>query len=503
MILKPQPIDLRIIAHYLGKIVLGFGMMMALPVVTALVFGERAPAVDFLIGLVFSVGVGLLLIEVAHLDEKTDMQWMHGMVVVSLAWVVCMFLGAVPLFLSGHWLTYLDACFESMSGLATTGLALVQDLDHLSHAANLWRHLLMFLGGQGVIVVAISFLVKGSAGAFRLYVGEGRDEKILPNVVDTAKFIWLVSLVYLILGTAAFAACGIWAVGLPFKESIFHGACNFMAGFDTGGFTPQSQSMIYYQSASYELISVITMIWGSINFNLHHAIWTARRSELWRDLEIKTFFITLSVATLLVAAGLAKDHVYPSTLALIRRGAYQVISAHTGTGFQTVYAPAFAQEWGGLAILGTIFAMGLGVSVCSTTGGIKMLRIGVIAKAFREDIKKFLTSESAVVTMKFRHLRDIVLDDKQVRSAALITLAYIILYFLGAAIGSFYGYPFHLALFESTSAAGNVGLSCGITQAGMPAALKITYMVQMWAGRLEFMSILVLGGFLLSYFRGK
>lgn len=503
MILKPQIADLRIIAHYLGKIVLGFAMMMVLPVIAAVVFNERPPIVDFLIGLVFSAAVGLGLVEWAHLDEKQDAQWMHGMVVVSLAWIVCMFLGALPLFLSGHWLTYLDACFESMSGLATTGLSLAQDLDHLSHAANLWRHLLMFLGGQGMIVVAISFLVKGSAGAFRLYVGEGRDEKILPNVVETAKFIWLVSLVYLILGSAAFTACGIWSVGMPAKEAVFHGVCNFMTGFDTGGFTPQSQSIIYYQSASYELISVVVMIWGCINFNLHYALWNGRRSELWRDMEIKTFFITLSIATFLVAIGLAKAHLYPSTVALMRRGAYQVISAHTGTGFQSVYAPAFAHEWGPLAMLGTIFAMALGVSVCSTTGGIKMLRIGIIAKAFREDIKKFLTSESAVVTMKFRHLRDIVLDDKQVRSAALITLAYIILYFLGAALGSFYGYPFHLALFESTSAAGNVGLTCGITQAGMPTALKVVYIFQMWAGRLEFMSVLVLAGFLISYIRGK
>ncbi|MFH0877033.1 MAG: TrkH family potassium uptake protein [Candidatus Omnitrophota bacterium] len=503
MILRPQSKDLRIIAHFLGKIVLAFGMTMALPFAVAVMFGERVPAIDFLIGLMLSVCVGYALVEIAGLSAKAEMRWMHGMVVVSLSWVVCMFLGAVPLYLSGHWTSYLDACFEAMSGLTTTGLVLVQDLDHLSHAANLWRHLLMFLGGQGIIIVALSFLIKGGPGAFRLYVGEGRDEKIMPNVIETAKFIWLVSFVYLVLGAALLAACGIWSVGMSVREAVFHGLCNFMAAFDTGGFMPQSQNVMYYQSAFYELATVILMIWGGINFNLHYAIWTGRKRELWRDIEIRTFFVTLTLVTILVAVGLAKWHIYPDAFALVRRGLYQVISAHTGTGFQSICAPAFMAEWSSLALIGIILAMGFGASVCSTTGGIKCLRIGIIAKAFKEDIKRFLSPESSVIRTRFRHLRDLFLDDKQVRSALLIALAYIMLFLIGAVIGCFFGHPFLYSLFESTSAAANVGLSCGITQAGMPAVLKVTYILQMWAGRLEFISVLVLGGFMISCLRGR
>lgn len=503
MILRPQSQDLRIIAYFLGKIILAFGMTMALPFAVAFLFGERVPAFDFLIGLMLSVCAGFALIEIAGPPVKIEMRWMHGMVVVSLSWIVCMFLGAVPLYLSGHWKSYLDACFEAMSGLATTGLVLVQDLDHLSHAANLWRHLLMFLGGQGIIVVALSFLIKGGPGAFRLYVGEGRDEKILPNVIETAKFIWLVSFVYLALGAALLTVCGIWSVGMSTTEAVFHGLCNFMAAFDTGGFMPMSQNVIYYQSVFYEIATVVLMIWGGINFNLHYAIWTGRKRELWRDIEIHTFFTTLTLVTLLTAVGLTKWRIYPDAVALIRRGFYQVISAHTGTGFQSIYAPSFMTEWSSLALVGVIVAMGLGVSVCSTTGGIKMLRIGVIGKAFKEDIKRFLSPEAAVIRTRFRHLRDLFLDDKQVRSALLITLAYILLFLIGAVIGCFFGHPFLFSLFESTSAAANVGLSCGITQAGMPAALKVTYILQMWAGRLEFISVLVLGGFIISWIRGK
>ncbi|HQP91065.1 MAG TPA: potassium transporter TrkG, partial [Candidatus Omnitrophota bacterium] len=202
MILRPQGIDLRIISHFLGRIVLGFGIMMILPAIVAVMFLETVPVVDFCIGLLASFCAGFLLINIANLPKDTEMGWGHGMAVVSLGWLVCMALGAIPLYLSGHWASYLDACFESMSALATTGLSLSQDLDHMSHGTNFWRHLMMFLGGQGIIVVALSFLVKSGPGAFRLYVGEGREEKILPNVIETAKFIWLVSFVYMFLGTA-------------------------------------------------------------------------------------------------------------------------------------------------------------------------------------------------------------------------------------------------------------------------------------------------------------
>jgi len=503
MILRPQALDLRIIAHFLGKIVVLFGLTMTLPMAVAFAFGEQVPVFDFAVGLLAAVSAGLALIGAARLPPKTDMQWVHGMVVVAAAWVACMFLGAVPMVLSGHWGSYLDACFEAMSGLATTGLVLVQDLDHLSYAVNFWRHLLMFLGGQGVIVVALSLLFRNSPGAFHLYVGEAREEKILPNVIETARFIWLVSLVYFVLGTALLSACGRFAAGLPWADALFHGVCIFMAGFDTGGFTPQSQNVIFYQSSAFELATVVVMVWGAINFNLHYAIWTGRRAELGRDIEVRTFAATATLATVLVSLGLAHSRAYSGAWGLVRRGIYQVLSAHTGTGFQSIYAPEFLASWGPLANVGLIVAMALGVCACSTTGGIKLLRVGIIAKALREDVKRFLAPDSALVTTRLRHMRDVFLDDRMVRSAAVIMLMYMLLYLAGAVAGCFFGYDFLGALFESTSAAGNVGLSCGLTAPLMPAGLKVVYIVEMWLGRLEFVAVFVMIGFLWSLLRGK
>ncbi|MDO9572541.1 MAG: TrkH family potassium uptake protein [Candidatus Omnitrophota bacterium] len=500
MILKPRLEDFKIIGFYLGKIILGLALTMIIPIIIGITFKEINPALDFLISIEIAIFLGALLVKICHTEK--DLNWMQGMIVVSLSWLVAMALGAIPLYLSGHWKSFLDACFDSMSGFATTGLYLVQDLDHLSYTHNLWRHLIMFLGGQGIVVIALSFFVRGFSGAFKMYVGEGRDEKIMPNIIHTSRFIWLVSIVYLILGTVALGVTGIFN-GMQPVNAFFHGACIFMAAFDTGGFSPQSQNMIYYHSVIYEIITIVIMVLGALNFKLHYHLWMGNRKEIIRNIETSTFFITIIVIFLIVAKGLAQTASYPAAVMLFRKGFYQLISGHTGTGFQTIYPQQFFTDWNQLSMVGVIMAMALGGAVCSTTGAIKMLRIGIIFKAFKEDLKRIIMPEKAIIVEKFHHIKEVFLEDRQVRSALIITLAYLILYGLGTLVGMFYGYSFLGSLFESTSAAANVGLSCGITNSAMPIPLKVTYIIQMWAGRLEFMSVFTILGFLVAIIKGK
>lgn len=500
MILKPRLEDLKIIGFYLGKIIFGLALTMAVPIICGLFFKETNPCLDFIIAIEVSLILGLVLTSLCRTDK--DLNWMQGMIVVSLSWFVAMFLGAIPLYLSGHWKSFLDACFDAMSGFSTTGLSLVVDLDHLSYPHNLWRHIILFIGGQGIVVIALSLFVKGFSGAFRMYVGEGRDERILPNVIHTSRFIWLASLVYLILGTLALGATGILE-GMRPVNALFHGACIFMAAFDTGGFTPQSQSILYYHSFAYEMITVMIMVLGAFNFKLHYHLWQGNRREIFKNIETVTLFFSILVILSATSIGLVQSGIYDNAVVLFRKGFYQLISGHTGTGFQTVYASQFGQDWNNLALVGLICAMALGGAVCSTTGGIKMLRLGIIFKAFKEDLKRIIMPERAVVIEKFHHIKDTFLNDKLARAALMITLAYIILFLSGALVGMFYGHSFLNALFESTSAAGNVGLSCGITSVGMPSLLKITYIIQMWIGRLEFMSVFTIIGFLGACIKGK
>ncbi|MDD5255747.1 MAG: potassium transporter TrkG [Candidatus Omnitrophica bacterium] len=500
MILKPGLDDVKNIGYYLGKVILGLGLTMCLPILIGLAYRENSPVFDFLIAAEAALILGLALKTLCHSNK--DLSWMQGMIVVSLSWVVAMFIGAIPLYLSGHWRSFLDACFDSMSGFATTGLALGADLDHLSYTHNFWRHLIMFIGGQGIVVVALSFFIKGLSGAFKMYVGEARDERIMPNVVHTSRFIWLVSLVYFVLGTSSLTIIGA-ASGMQIPKALFHGACVFMTAFDTGGFCPQSQSILYYHSFPFEVATVVIMILGALNFKLHYHIWTGNRKEIYRNIETGTFFITVVSAFLVTAVGLAQTGIYQGAFVLFRKGFYQLISGHTGTGFQSVYPQQLAGEWNDLAVVGVICGMALGGAVCSTTGAIKMLRLGIIFKAMAQDVKRIILPERAIVVKKFHHIRETFLKDTHVRPALLNTLAYLLLYGVGTLVGMFFGYPFLHSLFESTSAAANVGLSCGITSAGMPALLKVVYILQMWAGRLEFMSVFTLVGFIVAAIKGK
>src|SRR4030042_15854 len=155
MILKPRTEDVKIIGYYLGKITLGLGFTMLIPIIMGVVLAEFNPFLDFVISIEVALISGLVLTRFCFTEK--DLSWMQGMIVVSLAWLAAMFLGALPLYLSGHWKSYLDACFDAMSGFATTGLALVNNLDHLSFAHNLWRHLIIFIGGQGIVFIALSF----------------------------------------------------------------------------------------------------------------------------------------------------------------------------------------------------------------------------------------------------------------------------------------------------------------------------------------------------------
>jgi len=176
MILRPSAEDYKVIGLYVVKLTVALGFIMAIPALTSLIFKEWDMMLNFILGAVASIALGLFF----QILSKTtkDLEWSHGLTVAALSWIVAMIMGAIPMYLSGHFASFLDACFDSMSGFATTGLILIQNIDHASHGLNMWRHLIMFVGGQGIVVIGLTFLLKGTAGAYKMYVGEAREEKI-------------------------------------------------------------------------------------------------------------------------------------------------------------------------------------------------------------------------------------------------------------------------------------------------------------------------------------
>lgn len=191
--------EARGIAHYLGILVCGTALAMALPLVTAVLLGEWEPALDYCVGIAISAVLGLVLM----LSDVTapPLSQRQSLLISAMAWFLAAGVGAIPLALSGNYGSYLDALFDAMSGFTTSGLTVAQDLDHMAAAHNMWRHLTHLIGGQGIIVAAISLAIALKGGAFSLYLAEGRDERILPNVLHTARFIWFVTAVWVTFGT--------------------------------------------------------------------------------------------------------------------------------------------------------------------------------------------------------------------------------------------------------------------------------------------------------------
>jgi trk system potassium uptake protein len=501
MSLRPDGSDLRIIGYYLGKVATGLSLMMAVPAVLALILAEWNSATALVGGAAVAFGIGQ--VSEWRLRTRASLTWAHGTVVVALAWLLGSVLAAVPLFLSGHFSDFLDAWFEAMSGLTTSGLSVIQDLDHLSYSMSFYRHLTHFAGGQGIVIVVLALLTAGGASVGTLYVAEGRDERLVPSVVRTARFIFLIASVYLAVGTLALFGA-LWTAGLGGWRGLGHAANLFFAAFDTGGFTPTSQSMGYYHSVTVELVILVLMVAGTMSFALHYALWNRRYGEVTRNTEVRTLTITLVALSGLALYGLAASGAYTDASGLFRKGFFTVVSAHSGTGLGVTNGGLFLSDWGVLAPSAVVIAMALGGMAGSTAGGIKAIRVGVTFTGLVQDIRRLLLPESALNVASYHSGKRRILRPEVLRSATAVLLLYSVTYLSGGLIGLLYGeWDITATLFESVSAAANVGLSAGIVGPDMPRGLQLTYIAQMWLGRLEFVAAFAMLAYGVSLVSGR
>lgn len=500
MLLRPDAGDFRLILLYTSRVVYGVGLAMLVPAVLALLADETDDMWSFVLG----GSLAILLGRVGELTLQTrrTLNTSHALAAVAASWLTAPLFAAFPLVLSGHYVSYLDAYFEAMSGFATIGLTLVNDLDHLSRSVNFWRHFMQFIGGQGIVVIVLTAFSSGAARLGTLYTGEGREDVILPNIVRTARFIWRVALVYGVIGTSLLWAA-LLAAGTGVAEGLYHAVNLFMAAFDTGGFSTQSSSVAFYRSQVVESVLLVIMTAGAFSFALHYQLWQGRRRELLRNTETQVVAISTLTVLAVIALGLARTETFTEFASLYRHSLFQAVSAHTTTGLSTIPGRLFVTDWGVLAPAAVVAAMGIGGMAGSTAGGIKAIRIGIILKGLKGDVRRVLLPENAVVAESYHAGLRKVVSGPQVRDAALILLLWLLLYLVGALVGLFYGYPLELSMFESTAAASSAGLSVGLVRPDLETPLKVVYMAQMVIGRLEFISIFALVGYAVSVVRGK
>lgn len=481
--------DVRVIGHYLGTLILFAGILVAVPFATALVFQEWEPAARYFFSIGVAVVAGALLrflrIEPSRLDRQ------QALAVTGLAWVVLAVFCSIPLYFSGHYATYLDALFDGVSGLTTTGASLVQDLDHLSNADNMLRFMMHLLGGLGLIVVALSFGLFGKRTGSSLYTSEGRNEHVVPNVVQTAQFIARITAVVIITSTVVIALVCLVAGMEPVRAGL-HAFWISISAFVTGGFTPMAQSILYYHSFPLEIILMVLMILGSISFVIHAEVWKGRVGMFFRDIETRTTLIWLGLMTVVLIATLSTSPLFSDLPALIRRGLFMVVSSFTTTGFQVITTNQLTTVLTSGAFLTLALIMAVGGGAGSTAGGIKLYRVGIIFKSIVSTIKEALSPDSARVVVAYNHVGRRILSPEIAKEAMTVFILYVVTYVIGALVGIAHGYDATQAIFESVAMTSNGGIITGLATPGMPVTLEVFYIFQMWVGRLEFVTLLAL-----------
>jgi len=500
-ILRPDADDIKLIGYYLGKVLLGLGLLQLIPLVTALTLGEWNSASAFAIGAAIAIIAWAL--SDGLLATRQPLSWAHGMVIVALAWLLGPIATAVPMLLSGRFTDPVHALFESMSALTTTGMSVIHDLDHTPVSEDLFRHLLQIAGGLGIIIVVLSVFAAGGARITTLYASEGRDERVLPNIIRTARFIFQVASTLFVVGTTALVIALV-ATGFTFPRAVYHGVNLFFASFATGGFSVMQSSIIYYHSATVELLVGLIMVAGTLSFGLHLALWRGDPRDVLRHLETRTLTVTTSLLFALLCVGLVRAGSYDTVEALLRKGLFTMVSAASSTGHQVNVGDTYLYDWGLLAPAAIVGAMAIGGMASSTAGGIKALRVGITFKSLTHEIRRILLPESALVVTTYYAGKRRVLRDESARAATTVLLLFIASYLLGIITALAYGeLDLTQAIFEAVSVGSNIGVSIGVVNPGMPDGLTLVYIVQMWLGRLEFVAAFALLGYLFSLARGR
>jgi len=363
------------ILNVLGAVIVMFAGTMLVPLAVAHVGGDAAlPAYDNAILITFGAGAALF---VATRRYRRDLLPRDGFLLVALVWTVLPAFATLPLLLHLEEMSFTDAYFETMSGLTTTGSTVMSGLDHLPLSINVWRHLLVWIGGMGILVLAVAILPLlgvGGAQAFKAEsTGPLKETKLTPRIRETAKGLYTI---YFALSAACFLSYR--AAGMQWQEA-FMMMCTTMG---LGGFAPYDANFAHWDSQLIESVAVVFMLLAGLNFSIHFLAWRRRSLGVYlTDPEGKAFVGVTLTAVLVIAAFLAWNQVYPDFGTAFRHALFNTVSIATTTGYSSVdynQWPIFAPA---LMLLLCCFASCAG----STGGGIKMIRAIILHKqALRE-----------------------------------------------------------------------------------------------------------------------
>ena len=468
----------------LGILQIILGIFMLIPIIVQFLYNEIDSS--FFGASIITIIFGTLFF-LSNLDHEKKLNLQQAFLLTALSWLSIAIFGSLPFVFSNLDFSFTNAFFESMSGITTTGSTIISNLEDMPKSILLWRAILQWLGGIGIIVMAITLMPIMNVGGMQLFKVSNNDssEKILPKSKEIAlRLIYIYSILT--------ALCGMtyYFFGMNSFDSLTHS----MTTIATGGFSNYNESIGYFDNISIEIVSMIFIILGSLPFIAYIKFLNGNKSIFISDVQIKTFLKIIFFSVIILSIYLTFNDQLEFNFRLIF---FNIISILTGTG----YVNAQFDNWGGFSLVLFLILMFIGGCAGSTTCGVKIFRIQILFIFISNQLKKIIYPKGIFV-MKYDQNP---IDNKFIASVISFIFMYLIIFFIMSALLSLTGLDFITSISGAATSISNVGPGLGsiIGPNGnfstLPEISKWILTVGMILGRLELFAILVL--FLPSFWR--
>ena len=451
--------------------------LMLLPIVAGLCFGERPGA--YMISALITAAAGFLLSRLRSADDTIYAR--DGFVTVTLVWLAMSAFGALPFVLSGDIPSYVDAFFETMSGLTTTGASILNNIEGLSKASLFWRSFTHWIGGMGVLVFMMAVLPMSGEHSMHIMRAEVPGPvvgKLVPRAGETAKILY-----YIYGALTAAETLFLWFGGMSFFEALLHA----FATAGTGGFSTRNSSVASFNSPYVETVIALFLVLFGMNFNLYYLMLKGKIREALKSEEFRWYIAVICITTAAIAVGIYG--IYGEVWATVRNAFFNVMTIMSTAGFCTVDFTTWPQYTQVLIVL----LMFIGGCAGSTGGGLKLSRVMLLVKNAGTDVRRMVSP---------RRVKRVRMDGKCVSDSVLTTVGtffflYILILLMCTFVVSFDGNDFTTNFTASLSCISNVGPGLAkvgpkYNYAGFSDLSKIVMSVTMLAGRLEIYPVLIL-----------
>ena len=476
--------NLKVIINIVGILLIVNGILMLTCLPFSFYYGESSwyeITISSIINLI--TGCILYVLTRANKKEEKNIKKRDGYLIVTASWFFLSLFGMLPYFLSNQIPTFTNAFFESVSGYTTTGATILDDIDgSLDYGLMYWRSLTQYMGGMGIIVLAVAILPFLGIGGMQLFVAEApgiSPDKLRPRIKETAKRLWIIYLSFTIILFFI-----LFAEGMTFFDAVNHA----MTTMATGGFSTKNESIGYFDSPTIQYTIIFFMALSATNFTLIYFVLKFQFRKIIENEEFKFYIAFLVILTLIVFSTLYTiDNT--DVEKTFRTALFNVVAILTTTG----YASADFTSWNTFMTILFFLLMFFGATAGSTSGGVKLIRHMILLKNSFSELKKQL-HPSAIIPVRINNsvvTRDVILNIQ-----AFIIL-YIFLFSIGTILMSLTGVDFITAVGSAGSAIGNVGPGIGDvgpaeTYSSIPTTGKYILCVLMFLGRLELFTVLLI-----------